>query len=266
MHKWGFFITFIFPDHLFFMAKKSKRKTHAKKSKTKPVRKKTVRTVRRKNKAKTASRNKAGKKPKKLVRKNRVVSKRVKKQPRKRTSNIKRSTTKAKSSSRNRTTKKTKVSNRRKRNKKIPKLNIHQNFAKDEQGNLTTELNSILTIEFPANTTFEQKIAAIRNHPLKEIDLMVFRYRLFPRAYMIILQTENPNDPTAEKFERANKISDPTVNPEITTIRQSILELMIAFQDNYFEYVFESENPIDSDWVYDPENITAIHIRFFYPQ
>ena len=254
------------------MSKKKAKKRHAKKSKSKPLRKKASSKVRRTNKVKTVKRNSKRKTRKKSIAKTRLVSKRVKKHGRKRINSsrkpAKKGRTKRANKRTNRTVKKTTVTTRRKRTsaktKKLSKLSIHENFKKDENGKPTEELNNILTIEFDKSLSFKDKIFIIQNHPLDAINLMIQRHRLLPRSYMVILQTEHPTEPSEEPYERANRISDPTVNPEIPVIRQSIIELMMAFQDNYFEYIFESENPLESDWVYDPSNITAIHIRFFY--
>jgi len=255
---------------------KKKSKKHAKKSKSKPIRKKASTKVRRTNKSTTVKRNKARKRSTKPIAKNRVVSKRKQKQHRKRVNSSRKPTKKARTKRSNkrtnRTVKKTAVTTRRKthrartnkKHKKLSSVFIHENFKKDENGFLTPELNNILSIEFDKSLSFADKIFIIQNHSLDAINIMINRHRLLPRSYMVILQTENPKDPTSEPYERANRLSDPTVNPDIPSIRQSMLELVMAFQDNYFEYIFESENPLESDWVYSPENITAIHIRFFY--
>jgi hypothetical protein len=257
-------------------AKKLTRKRHAKNTTSKQIRKEAIRKVRRDNKGKAVKRNKPRKAVKESVSKIRLVSKRKQKPGRKGVISVKRSTKKAGNKKRNvrpiRKAKKSKSFASRKRPTKkeqqvFANLIIHENYKKDKDGNTTSELNDFLTIEFDKNTTFAEKIFIIQNHQLDAINIMIDRHRLLPRSYMIILRTENPNPNEGNTpYERANKISDPTVNPEITTIRQSILELIIGFQDNYFEYVFDSSEPLDSDWVYNPENISAVIIRFFYAE
>lgn len=257
------------------MSKKKAKKRYAKKSTSKQVRKKVTGKVRSRNKGKTVKRNKARKAVKKSNPKTRLVSKRKQKPSRKRTVSTKRSTKKAGNKGRNvrsvRKAKKSKATTTRKRKPRkkavIPKLFIHRNFQKDENGTIIPEYNSILTIEFPDGLSFKNKLDLIQSHPLSELDLMIWKHKPLPRAYMIILRTENPDNPNDEPYERANKLSAPEIMPQIHIIKESILESMIAFQDNYFEYIEGTEGEgLDSDWVYEPKNITGVLIRFFYPQ
>jgi hypothetical protein len=76
---------------------------------------------------------------------------------------------------------------------------------------------------------------------------------------MVILTTKKGK----ETFERATKISPFDFVVNVPNVKKYILEMMVGFQDNYIEYV-ESEEPLNSDWVYDPSKIIKVTVRFIY--
>lgn len=146
--------------------------------------------------------------------------------------------------------------------------------GKDVKNN--SGVKSSLRFEFPRNKddkrkagnviiiytpqkTFQAKINAIINWSGNELKKFINRYSKFPQAVQVILTTKKGRD----TFQRASRISpyDFVVNAETT--KKFILEMMIAFQDNYLEYI-ESDEPRDSDWVYNPSKIIAITVRFIY--
>ncbi len=62
--------------------------------------------------------------------------------------------------------------------------------------------------------------------------------------------------------------NEPKISPfdfvvNVPNTKNFILEMMVSFQDNYIEYV-ESEEPLDSDWVYNPSKISKVTVRFIY--
>lgn len=118
---------------------------------------------------------------------------------------------------------------------------------------------NVFVIIFPTKSTFQQKINLINNWDGKELYYYVDRFSKLPQAIQVILTTKKGKN----TFERATRISpfDFVVNVENT--KKYILEMMISFQDNYLEYV-ESEEPLDSDWVYDPSKIIKVTVRFIY--
>ncbi len=127
------------------------------------------------------------------------------------------------------------------------------------------DISYFLQIDLSKFKKFQDKINAIRNWSGNGVEYFLNRTKMFPRAFMIILTTYKKGKTGGnknEKFERANVISPPGMAVNIDNIKKLILEYMIAFQDNYLEYIDGEEE--NSDWVYDPAKIIAVSIRFFY--
>lgn len=119
-----------------------------------------------------------------------------------------------------------------------------------------------LHIDLKPFKKFKEKINAIRNWSGNGVKhFLDLKYPMFPRAFMVILITMKKGKGN-EPYERANKMSANDINVDVPNIKNLILEYMVAFQDNFLEYFGDEQN--DSDWVYDPQKIVGIAIRFFY--
>lgn len=118
---------------------------------------------------------------------------------------------------------------------------------------------NVFVIVFPSRSTFQQKIQLINNWDGKELKYYVDRFGKLPQAIQVILTTKKGG----ETFERATKISPFDFVVNVPNTKNFILEMMVSFQDNYIEYV-ESEEPLDSDWVYNPSKISKVTVRFIY--
>lgn len=114
-------------------------------------------------------------------------------------------------------------------------------------------------IIFPQRSTFQQKINLINNWNGKELKYYVDRFSKLPQAIQVILTTKKGSD----TFERATRISPFDFIVNVPNTKGFIVEMMVSFQDNYLEYV-ESEEPLDSDWVYNPSKINKVTVRFIY--
>ncbi len=118
---------------------------------------------------------------------------------------------------------------------------------------------NVFVIIFPPKSSFQQKINLINNWDGKELKYYVNRFSKLPQAVQIILTTKKRKD----TFERATRISSFDFVVNIINTKKLILEMMLGFQENYIEYV-ESEEPLNSDWVYDPSKIIKVTVRFIY--
>lgn len=129
-------------------------------------------------------------------------------------------------------------------------------FPRDKEDK--RKAGNVIIINLPQRS-FQAKIKAINNWNGSELKRFVNRFSKFPQAIQVILTTKKGRD----TFQRASKISpyDFVVNVEST--KKFILEMMVAFQDNYLEYI-EGTEPLDSDWVYNPSKIIAVTVRFIY--
>lgn len=142
------------------------------------------------------------------------------------------------------------------------KIRVQKLKQLDEAGKETRFYSNSLRADIPAKTKLDNKLKLVEKLTEKDIKYYLDKsYPKFPRAYQIILQTKKGK----QTFERANKMEFEKA-PTIENMRQSIKDKMIDFQDNYFEVLDATgdEDLADSDWVYNPNSISAIFIRFFY--
>jgi hypothetical protein len=149
----------------------------------------------------------------------------------------------------------------KKKRQKVLKLQFRPRFLKDKDGITTPFFSNEAEIIFEFPSSFQDKINTVLAWDGKELLFYIDREKLFPRAFQIILVTTNG----VEEFDRANRMSAPGTAVIIDNIKNLIIEYMVAFQDNYLEYI-DGADTTDSDWVYDPANILRVIIRFFYPQ
>ena len=110
--------------------------------------------------------------------------------------------------------------------------------------------------------TFAGKIEQIKN---TGFDIIVNTYRnkqkLLPRAYMIILVTTNGTD----EFDRANKMSGASVSVIASNIKSDIIEHMNDYHDDFINRDDDASMQ-NSSWVFNPNNISAVIVRFFYAE
>lgn len=120
---------------------------------------------------------------------------------------------------------------------------------------------TILKIIFTKHSSFKKKVDLINS-----INEWIFEYFTgrvpFPIAIQTILTTKKRRD----TFERASRFSDFDVHISNVYVKSFILNAMIAYQDNYIEYIEDPEEERESDWVYNPKNIHAITVKFIYYQ
>lgn len=116
-----------------------------------------------------------------------------------------------------------------------------------------------LKIKFTKRQSFKQKIDLINKWNGKEIDYFSERYPR-PIAIQCILTTKKGR----KTFERASRFSDFSIHIDREYTISFILNFMIAYQDNYIEYIEDTDGGNESDWVYNPKNIIAITVRFIY--
>jgi len=116
-----------------------------------------------------------------------------------------------------------------------------------------------LRITFTKRSSFKKKIDLINSWDGKEIDYFSERTPR-PIAIQTILTTKKGRS----KFERASRFSDFSFHIDRYSTHSFILNSMIAYQDNYIEYIEDTDEANESDWVYNPKNIMAITVRFIY--
>lgn len=181
-----------------------------------------------------------------------------------------RTTPKGKGSKNNtkRTRKKTvKKLGRKKTSEKTTEITTRKMPGKDNAGNIIALIGNSIEIDLSAYRTFKEKINAIRLWSGKPLQWFIDRYQMLPRAFQIILRTFKKGKGNTP-HERANRMSPFEMSVNVDNIKSLILEYMVAYQDNFIEYIESNETgeQLDSDWVYNPAMIKAVIVRFFYPQ
>lgn len=138
---------------------------------------------------------------------------------------------------------------------------------------------SILKIEFKEGQSYEERIQAVAFLAQSSLDKFRLRDKLLPRAFLPILEITHGK----ETIQRANKMSPPSMGTTLEEVIGYIQDFMREFKDNFFEYLkdhpggfddtpddeallegTESTGESSSSWVFDPENVTAVYIRFIY--
>jgi len=133
------------------------------------------------------------------------------------------------------------------------------NFVKLKNKEDRRKRSSKIKIIFRTRT-FQNKINELRNFPTKILDYYTIREKGFPFAVQTILTTKMGT----ETFARASRFSSYDFHVDSENTIQFGLESMIAYQDNYIEYI-EDNDTRKSDWVYNPKNIIEITFIFIYP-
>lgn len=148
----------------------------------------------------------------------------------------------------------------------VPELGI----ADVEPPIFNTSDRSILRIEFTVKD-YDLKIQQVSHLDQKTLNIYRLRDKLFPRAFMPMLEITY----RGQSIVRANRMSPPGMNTTLFEIVTYCQEFMEDFKTSYFEYLndhpdfeideddTESQNE-NSSWVFDPNNVTAILIRFIY--
>jgi hypothetical protein len=167
---------------------------------------------------------------------------------------------------------------RKKKRKIVEKTNRTKRKRKSEsvlplvaskQFNSQAEITNIMRLDL-TEPTFERKLEQVRQYDFALVDFYIEKEILLPRAFMIILKTRKGN----EEFERANKMSPPNMAVTRENVKSETLSFMVEFQDDFLQREFETDpridsqtdlvNKTDSGWVFDPQNIESIYIRFLY--
>lgn len=118
---------------------------------------------------------------------------------------------------------------------------------------------NVFVISFPERSSFRKKINLINNWDGSELKYYVDRFSKLPQAIQVILTTKK----VKELFARASRISSFDFVVNVPNTKKFILETMFSFQDNYIEYIEDTELR-DSAWVYNPGKIKMVTVRFIY--
>jgi len=133
-------------------------------------------------------------------------------------------------------------------------------LSANKQFNKEAEITNIMRLDL-TESTFERKLQQVREYDFSLVDFYINKETLLPRAFMLILKTRKGD----EDFERANKMSPPTMAVTRDNVKQETLDFMVEYQDDFLRrFVEEDEEQTDSSWVFDPKMIESIYIRFFY--
>lgn len=153
--------------------------------------------------------------------------------------------------------------------KRIPRLlGEKQHVIKD--GKPTRNYSGVLKLGLSKYKNFDDKVRAVREW--SEESLIKYyqdKRTKLPRGFMIIIRTAKGRKHTDRAFKGIF-----TLHPDLENIRETVLEKMIEFQDQYFEALesagLDEDDEVkllektQSGWVFDPKQIQAVFIKFFY--
>lgn len=138
-------------------------------------------------------------------------------------------------------------------------------YVKDKDGNNTKYISDVVRIDLDEKK-FKDKIAQLNQWSGTDLLWYINRHTLLPRSFQIILRTKKGN----KTYERANKMAPFGMAVTVENVLQEIKNKLIEYQDSYIDKLAESSEYSDdgdlgkSDWVFNPNYIASVFVRFFY--